>query len=135
VGIEEQIVPQSFTITTDEGRLRQILANLVSNALKYTEKGSVTIRASLPTGNTPGIRLEVADTGIGIDAKYLDKIFQPYVRLNNPRLGRSEGSGLGLTIVARLVESIGGSVNVDSEPERGTRFTITLPEEVRDHAT
>lgn len=124
--IDPAIAP-GFEIATDKGRLRQIMVNLVSNALKYTVEGGVAIHARPSTGEMSGISLEVADTGVGIEARFLEKIFEPYIRLENPMIGRSEGSGLGLTIVARLVASIGGKIRVDSQPGQGTRFRVDLP--------
>jgi signal transduction histidine kinase len=114
-------------ISTDATRLRQIVSNLVSNALKYTDEGSVTIAASASTGSPDCATVEVIDTGIGIEEKYLGKIFQPYVRLENPKKRGTQGSGLGLAIVERLVASIGGTLQVESQPDRGTRFQITVP--------
>ncbi len=117
----------SLLIDTDEARLRQIVSNLVSNALKYTEQGSVTIAASTSAESPDCAMVEVSDTGIGIEEKYLSRVFQPYVRLESAKKLCSEGSGLGLTIVERLVESIGGSVQVESQLGLGTRFQVTVP--------
>ncbi|OHC66429.1 MAG: hypothetical protein A2040_00800 [Rhodocyclales bacterium GWA2_65_19] len=114
-------------VRTDETRLRQIISNLASNALKYTEVGSVTIAASACAESSGSVMVEVVDTGIGIDEKYLTRIFQPYVRLENAKQCKAKGSGLGLAIVQRLVASIGGSVQVESTLNRGTAFRITLP--------
>lgn len=124
--IDPAIAP-GFEVATDKGRLRQIMVNLVSNALKYTVEGGVAIHARPATGEMAGISLEVTDTGVGIEARFLEKIFEPYIRLENSQIGRSEGSGLGLTIVARLVASIGGKIGVDSQPGQGTRFRVELP--------
>lgn len=118
---------QSLLVKTDELRLRQIITNLVSNALKYTEAGSVTISASASRESPGCAMVEVADTGIGIEEKHLDKIFLPYVRLENSKMDGAPGSGLGLAIVERLVASIGGSLRVESQLNRGTRFEITVP--------
>ncbi|MDX8399707.1 MAG: HAMP domain-containing sensor histidine kinase [Gallionellaceae bacterium] len=119
---------EPFFIDTDESRLHQIISNLVSNALKYTEQGSVSITVICSSETPDLITIEVADTGIGIAEKYLGKIFQPYVRLENAKKSRSEGSGLGLTIVEQLVASLGGSIQVESSLDQGTRFAITLPQ-------
>lgn len=118
---------QPMFVDSDVARLRQIVSNLVSNALKYTEAGSVTIAAG-DSAALPGCAVvEVVDTGIGMDEKYLGRIFQPYVRLENPGKRATEGSGLGLTIVERLVASIGGSLQVESRLNHGTRFEVTVP--------
>lgn len=118
---------RTLLIDTDEARLRQIVSNLVSNALKYTEQGSVTIMASTSAGSPNCITVEVIDTGIGIEEKFFDRIFQPYVRLENAIKRNAAGSGLGLAIVERLVASIGGSLQVESQVGRGTRFQVTVP--------
>lgn len=110
---------------SDEGRIRQILANLVSNGLKYTPTGGVTIHATVSSSG--GVRLEVSDSGIGIEEQALAKIFQPYVRLEDAKRHTPEGSGLGLAVVQRLVERLGGSIRVSSQPGQGSRFTVDLP--------
>jgi signal transduction histidine kinase len=114
-------------LNTDEARLRQVVSNLVSNALKYTETGSVTIAASVSSDMPNCAVIEVIDTGMGIEEKYHDKIFQPYIRLENAKRSRSEGSGLGLSIVQRLVTSLGGSLQVESQLNQGSRFQVTVP--------
>jgi signal transduction histidine kinase len=118
---------QSLFIDSDGARLRQIVSNLVSNALKYTTEGSVTITASVSSDRPNCATIEVIDTGIGIEEKYLDRIFLPYIRLENAKRTRSEGSGLGLSIVQRLVTSIGGSLRVESQLNIGSRFEVTVP--------
>lgn len=118
---------RALLIHTDEARLRQIISNLVSNALKYTEVGCVTIAASSSASSPDCALIEVIDTGIGIEEKYLERIFQPYVRLDNAIKRSEEGSGLGLSIVQRLVASIGGSLRVESQLDKGSRFVVTVP--------
>lgn len=113
----------------DPVRLRQILGNLVSNAIKYTPDGEVCVRAAL-VGRAHGhtdLRLEVEDTGIGIDPAELHRIFEPHVRLEAPGNERVAGSGLGLAVVQRLVQRLGGRILVDSLPGQGSRFILTLP--------
>lgn len=113
----------------DPVRLRQVLGNLVSNAIKYTPDGEVCVRAALmgrPQGHTD-LRLEVEDTGIGIDPAELHRIFEPHVRLEAPGNERVAGSGLGLAVVQRLVQRLGGRILVDSLPGQGSRFILTLP--------
>jgi signal transduction histidine kinase len=109
-------------LVTDAGKLRQILVNLAGNAIKFTERGSVGVRAA---SREDGIAFEVRDTGIGIDARYLEEIFQPFWQV--PRDGPSDGAGLGLSIVHRLVSRLGGRVDVQSAPGVGSTFTVTLP--------
>lgn len=125
--------PDSLLIQSDSARLRQIVTNLVSNALKYTEAGSVTITARIKPDAADCVILEVSDTGIGIDEKHLSKIFQPYVRLHSAKTQSEQGSGLGLSIVERLVARIGGSLQVESQLNHGTRFEITIPGLTTDH--
>jgi signal transduction histidine kinase len=118
---------QRCQITLLYHHLSQIISNLVSNSLKYTEKGCVTITANASTESPNCVTVEVSDTGIGIEEKYLEKIFLPYVRLENAKRLCSDGSGLGLSIVERLTASIGGSLQVESQVGQGTRFRITVP--------
>lgn len=114
-------------VWTDGGRVRQILSNLITNALKYTVNGRITVRVSL--GNTDGAtaRIEVIDTGIGIPPSDQQRIFEPYVRLDDQRAGNVEGSGLGLAVVKRLVERLGGEVSLRSEVGQGSCFSVSLP--------
>ncbi len=113
----------------DPVRLRQILGNLITNAIKYTPDGTVCVRAAL-VGRAQGhsdLRLEVEDSGIGIDPAELHRIFEPHVRLETPGNERVAGSGLGLAVVQRLVQRLGGRILVDSLPGQGSRFILTLP--------
>lgn len=121
----DQAVLQTWR--ADATRVRQIVCNLTSNALKYTLVGGVTIRASLSTKQRGHLWLQVEDSGIGIAPQHLETVFQPYVRLEDARALRVEGSGLGLAVVKRLVERLGGSLHLDSHPDRGSRFTVELP--------
>jgi signal transduction histidine kinase len=108
-------------IDSDEAKLARVVTNLVSNAVKYTPRGEVAVRAErLPEG---GCAIEVRDTGIGIAPEHHESIFEEYVRLQ----GSAEGAGLGLPIVRRLVELLGGSLSLDSEPGRGTRVRVLIP--------
>jgi signal transduction histidine kinase len=113
----------------DEGRLRQILLNLVSNALKFTKAGTVTVRAHGEAG-PDGVMLhvEVRDTGIGIPKNMQGAIFEPFVQADGSTTRKYGGTGLGLTICSRLVELMKGTIAVESEPGIGTtiRFTALL---------
>lgn len=113
-------------IWTDAARVRQILNNLIGNALKYTPSGSITVRASR-SAETGGAQLEVVDTGIGIPPEHQERIFEPYVRLEDARISRAEGSGLGLAVVKRLADRLGASLRLQSQPGQGCHFTVTLP--------
>lgn len=110
----------------DSDRLRQILLNLAGNAVKFTRRGEVTVRA-LPGPQAGWLRLEVADTGPGIPAERRAELFTPFNR-GDPITSRGvEGTGLGLVIVRRLVEAMHGTLQVDSTPGTGTVFTVDLP--------
>ncbi|MEY4427377.1 MAG: hypothetical protein RLZZ182_66 [Pseudomonadota bacterium] len=117
------------TIAGDPTRLSQALLNLLSNAVKFTAQGSVTLRV-LPTlldGGAPGIRFEVQDTGMGISAEQLQRIFEPFEQADNSTTRRYGGSGLGLTITRSLVEQMGGRLGASSQPEQGSVFWFTVP--------
>ncbi|WP_052269591.1 ATP-binding protein [Leisingera sp. ANG-M6] len=113
-------------ILGDEGRIRQIIVNLVGNALKFTEVGSVTIRV---TGRTAGgmakLRIAVADTGVGIPEDSLEKIFTAFSQVNGTASRDFGGTGLGLAIASRLAHLMGGGIEVQSVLGKGSTFTFT----------
>ncbi|NUO52512.1 MAG: tetratricopeptide repeat protein [Polyangiaceae bacterium] len=115
-------------VVGDPMRLRQVLLNLVGNAVKFTETGTVTLRAARTAGATGalGIRIRVEDTGIGIGPDELGRIFQPFAQANGSIAERFGGTGLGLAISKRLVEAMGGTIGVESQPGKGTVFTVDL---------
>jgi two-component system, sensor histidine kinase and response regulator len=123
-----QSLPTS--IQTDPIRLRQILINLIGNAIKFTEQGFVEIKVELPRRDTPQINFAVRDTGMGIENKDIEKLFQPFSQGDGHKLPAShicgEGSGLGLTISKQLATRLGGDIQVDSEPGRGSTFTLSI---------
>ncbi|MFC5344427.1 ATP-binding protein [Brevundimonas staleyi] len=110
----------------DPTRVRQILTNLVSNALKFTERGGVSLKARR---TAEGLRLEVADTGKGMDDETLGRIFKPFAQEDASTTRRFGGTGLGLSIVRQLAVLMGGDVAVSSRPGFGSRFTVDLPAE------
>ncbi len=110
---------------TDPFRLRQIITNLVSNAIKFTEKGSVTIECSIK--NDRFIEFSINDTGIGMTKEEMNVIFSRFKRTSNSEEKNISGTGLGLTISKNLVELLGGQMWVSSVPEEGTRFWFQLP--------
>jgi len=116
-------------LRSDPTRLRQILFNVVGNAVKFTEKGGVTIRASLAAvrGNACELRVDVIDTGIGISTDQMTDLFEPFHQGDSGMARRFGGTGLGLAIVRRLVRLLGGSISVHSEPGVGSTFTVLLP--------
>ncbi len=127
VVVETRLDPEVERIAADERRLKQILVNLLNNAVKFTPPGG---RVSLEVdGDREGrfVRFRVADTGIGIEAKDLPRLFQPFVQLDSGLTRQYEGTGLGLALVARMVELHSGRVAVESEPGAGSRFSVFLP--------
>lgn len=111
-------------VSTDGAKVRQILTNLVGNALRYTERGSVEVEVTAEAGS---VAIRVRDTGPGIAAESLDEIFEPFVQLDPSRTREKGGAGLGLAICRRLARLLGGDIAVRSEPGRGSTFTLHLP--------
>jgi len=111
-------------LLTDGGKLRQILLNLLSNAVKFTDRGSITVRAR---EDDNGTEFRIIDTGIGIAAENLDKIFEPFWQVEQSSTRRAGGTGLGLTVSRSLARLLGGDVTVESRFGEGTTFIITLP--------
>ncbi len=116
-------------LRSDPTRLRQILFNLVGNAVKFTEVGGVLVRAVVESvhGDTCELRVEIVDTGIGIAPDQLPNLFEPFHQAESGMTRRFGGTGLGLAIVRRLIHLMGGSVTVRSESGMGSTFTVLLP--------
>ncbi|OGR34661.1 MAG: hypothetical protein A2051_06945 [Desulfovibrionales bacterium GWA2_65_9] len=125
----DESVPEQ--LLGDEARLRQVLFNLVGNAVKFTPEGRVSVTAwARPMPRAPGrfrLYLEVSDTGVGIPVDKLGRIFERFTQADGSHARRFEGAGLGLAIVRRIVELMGGGIEVDSEQGVGTTFGIDLP--------
>ncbi len=110
---------------TDDGKIAQILRNLVSNALKFTPQGEVRVRARLAGDDQ--IAFEVADTGIGIAPAHHDTVFEDFVQIDGELQSKVKGSGLGLSVSRRLASMLGGSLTLTSDVGQGSVFTLTLP--------
>jgi signal transduction histidine kinase len=122
------------TIHADETRLRQSLLNLASNANKFTEKGTITIAAHRRQEKSRDwITLAVIDTGIGMTPEQMGKLFQDFSQASSATASKYGGTGLGLAISKRFCQMMGGDITVESEPGRGSTFTIRLPRIVELH--
>ncbi len=115
------------TIVTDPARFRQLLMNLIGNAIKFTERGRVEVVAHLQTAEeTPRLAVDVIDTGIGIAPEHISSIFEPFIQADGSITRRFGGTGLGLTISRQIAELLGGSVEVKSELGQGSQFTVRI---------
>lgn len=119
--------PELTEIVSDQMRVQQVIINLVNNALKFTETGSVKVSVSK---NNNHFVIKVNDTGIGIEASQLKTLFKPFIQIDSGVTRKHEGTGLGLSISKKLVTMLGGSIAVESEPEKGSTFTVELPIEM-----
>ncbi len=126
--------PLPRSIRTDPYRLRQILINLVGNAIKFTSQGSVRIVAQLipPSSSKPALAVDVIDTGVGISPEKLEMIFQPFVQADSSTTRRFGGTGLGLAISRHLAQLLGGTITVTSTPGRGSCFRLAVGVDPRD---
>jgi signal transduction histidine kinase len=121
----ESRISEDPVLRTDRAKLRQILINLLNNAVKFTDAGYVRIASE---ADQPGfIRIVVEDTGPGIDEAHFDRIFEPFRQLQPSMTRTTGGTGLGLAVSRRFAELMGGTLTVESEPGRGSRFTVRLP--------
>ena len=115
-------------IKSDEARLRQILINLINNAVKFTEQGGVTVRLGVRNNHSNHLLIEVEDSGPGIAPEDQNRLFEPFVQLGEADAGH--GTGLGLTITRQFVQVMGGNISVESTPGKGSLFRIDLPVEL-----
>ena len=144
--VTDERLPSSFL--SDGLRLRQVLNNLLSNAIKFTTRGGVTLTFSTEPdtstdtrGRPPGevgadrLSMEVVDTGIGMSVEAITRVFEPFSQAHASTAREYGGTGLGLTIARRLVSMMEGSLEVESEVGKGTRFAVVLPLRIRGRAT
>ena len=121
----EPLFPLPALIHSDPVRMRQVLLNLTSNAIKFTEHGTITLRLRYDTANRQ-LAMEVEDTGIGMDSEQLSRMFTPFTQADASTARRFGGTGLGLTLSRKLAELLGGTITVESTPGEGSRFMFTL---------
>jgi signal transduction histidine kinase len=124
LGLTLEIAPDTGMARADNRRVEQVLLNLMSNAIKFTDTGGVRIGCWL-RGERVVIR--VMDTGIGIEKADLDKLFKPFIQVDNGLSRQYEGTGLGLSISKKLVNLMGGTIDVESQPGKGSIFQVMLP--------
>jgi signal transduction histidine kinase len=124
LSLSSSITTNLDDITSDKLRVQQVLLNLVNNALKFTEQGSVVVEA-FQSGQK--ITVRVIDTGTGIEPDKITTLFKPFIQIDSGITRKHDGTGLGLSISKKLMSMLGGSIKVESEPEKGSIFTIELP--------
>jgi signal transduction histidine kinase len=125
LAVRVSMPPAQQKLHTDPNKLRQVLINLIANAVKYTEHGDVTVEARNDSAKT--VEISVRDTGVGIAPEDLPHIFEPFWQADRSQRARGGGTGLGLNVVEQIVHLLGGQISVRSEPGRGSTFTVTLP--------
>ena len=120
------------TVRTDRAMLQQVVGNLLSNAIRYTVRGSITVRSRL---EAEGVRVEVEDTGIGMTPEDQARIFEEFFQVDGAHRATGEGYGLGLAVARRIAALMGGDLSVASESGKGSTFTLALPPSVLAGAT
>jgi len=128
VKLVTEIAPDIPPLKTDRDKLKQSVLNLLSNAVKFTEKGEIKVAAWPDNGN---LKMTVSDTGIGMKQEALDLIFEEFRQADMSSTRRYGGTGLGLAIVRRFVQLLGGDIAVESEVGKGSKFTVTVPMELK----
>nr|MBA2352260.1 hybrid sensor histidine kinase/response regulator [Burkholderiales bacterium] len=123
-GLRFKVAPSSAVVRSDPVLLGRVLANLVSNAIRYTQKGGVVVGSRRAGGQT---RIEIWDSGSGIPEEYRNKVFEEFYQLGNPERDRKKGLGLGLAIVRRLLDLLALKLDFRSKADRGSVFKVTVP--------
>jgi len=126
--LELDVAPAVGEITGDKRRVGQVLLNILSNAVKFAEKGNVRMKCRVREGE---VLFRVTDTGIGIKEKDIDSMFKPFRQIDAHTDRKYEGTGLGLSICRKLLELLGGKIWVESEWGKGSVFSFTLPTKTR----
>jgi len=116
--------PDKLTIESDERRIRQVLVNLMGNAVKFTNKGEIGITAAKKDG---AVEVSVRDTGTGIRKEDMDKLFKSFSQIHTDSMPKHEGTGLGLYLSKKILGLLGGSISAESEFGKGSVFTFKLP--------
>jgi len=128
IGIGSYVAPDvPRTISVDSGRLRQVLLNLVGNAVKFTEAGGVSVQIERADGDDAALAITVSDSGQGIPSSEIDRIFLDFEQVEGGSTRKHGGAGLGLAISRRIVAAMGGSIEVESRIGGGSRFRVTIP--------
>lgn len=122
--LDAVITEQLINIHSDERRVEQVLINLLNNAIKFTDSGSVTVECYRQAA---AVVIKVIDTGIGITKEDMSKLFKPFSQIESGLARNHEGTGLGLSISSRLIAKLKGKISVESDPGRGSTFTVELP--------
>lgn len=133
VDIDEELPSMLYG---DEGRLKQVIINILTNAVKYTEKGSIvlTVKSERTEGNKVRLKIAVSDTGIGIRREDFESIFTVFKRADSGKTKKIEGTGLGLAISKQLIDMMNGTISVDSIYQKGSCFTVTVDQQIVNEA-